>query len=194
MEKLEKLAVVILAAGTSSRLGFPKQLLVYKNETLLKIAVKKALEISKDVFVILGHEKEKCEKELEDFDVNIVFNKNYEKGMGSSLSCGIKASKEFTHTMIMLCDQPFIPISHYQTLKENIQNENIIASSYGENKNSKVPAIFPKTYYEELLKLDADMGAKIILQKNHCLNILLKEDDAIDIDTKNDIKILKDKL
>ena len=64
MEKLEKLAVVILAAGTSSRLGFPKQLLVYKNETLLKIAVKKALEISKDVFVILGHEKEKCEKEI----------------------------------------------------------------------------------------------------------------------------------
>jgi hypothetical protein len=75
MKNSKDLAVVILAAGTSSRLGnITKQLLVYKNETLLKIAVKKALEISKDVFVVLGHEKEKCEKELESFDVNIIYN------------------------------------------------------------------------------------------------------------------------
>ena len=53
MKNSKDLAVVILAAGISSRLGnLTKQLLVYKNETLLKIAVKKALEISKDVFVV----------------------------------------------------------------------------------------------------------------------------------------------
>ena len=75
MQNSKDLAVVILAAGISSRLGdITKQLLVYKNETLLKIAVKKALEISKDVFVVLGHEREKCKKELEGFDVNIIYN------------------------------------------------------------------------------------------------------------------------
>ena len=67
MQNSKDLAVVILAAGISSRLGdITKQLLVYKNETLLKIAVKKALEISKNVFVVKKKEKEKCEKELED--------------------------------------------------------------------------------------------------------------------------------
>ena len=192
MQNSKDLAVVILAAGTSSRLGeITKQLLVYKNETLLKIAVKKALEISKDVFVVLGHEKEKCEKELEDFDVNIIINENYKQGMGTTLSLGIEHCKEFNHTMIILCDQPFIPISHFQALKENIQNENIIASSYEKNKNSKVPAIFPKKYYDELLKLDADIGAKEILQKKSCINIQLEKDFSIDIDTLEDIKFLE---
>ena len=194
MQNSKDLAVVILAAGISSRLGnITKQLLVYKNETLLKIAVKKALEISKDVFVVLGHEKEKCEKELEGFDVNIIYNPNYKKGMGSTLSLGIKDTKEFNHTMVMLCDQPFIPISHFQALKENIQNENIIASLYEKNKSPKVPAIFPKKYYDELLKLDADFGAKEILQKESCINIQLEKDFCMDIDTINDIEFLKDK-
>ena len=192
MKNSKDLAVVILAAGISSRLGdITKQLLVYKNETLLKIAVKKALEISKDVFVVLGHEKEKCEKELEDFDVNIIYNSNYKKGMGSTLSLGIKHTKEFNYTMVMLCDQPFIPISHFQVLKENIQNENIIASLYEKNKSAKVPAIFPKKYYDELLKLDADFGAKEILQKESCINIQLKKDFCIDIDTLEDMKFLE---
>ena len=192
MKNSKDLAVVILAAGISSRLGYiTKQLLVYKNETLLKIAVKKALEISKDVFVVLGHEKEKCEKELEDFDVNIIYNSNYKKGMGSTLSLGIKHTKEFNYTMVMLCDQPFIPISHFQVLKENIQNENIIASLYEKNKSAKVPAIFPKKYYDELLKLDADFGAKEILQKESCINIQLKKDFCIDIDTLEDMKFLE---
>ena len=192
MKNSKDFAVVILAAGISSRLGnITKQLLVYKNETLLKIAVKKALEISKDVFVVLGHEKEKCEKELKDFDVNIIYNPNYKKGMGSTLSLGIKHTKEFNHTMVMLCDQPFIPISHFQALKKNIQNENIIASLYEKNKNSKVPAIFPKKYYDELLKLDVDFGAKEILQKESCINIQLEKDFSIDIDTFEDMKFLE---
>ena len=194
MQNSKDLVVVILAAGTSSRLGdITKQLLVYKNETLLKIAVKKALEISKDVFVVLGHEKEKCEKELEDFDVNIIYNPNYKKGMGSTLSLGIKHTKEFNYTMVMLCDQPFIPLSHFQALKKNIQKENIIASLYEKNKSPKVPAIFPKKYYDELLKLDADFGAKELLQKESCINIQLEKDFCIDIDTINDIEFLKDK-
>lgn len=194
MQNSKDLAVVILAAGTSSRLEeITKQLLVYKDETLLKIVVKKALEISKDVFVVLGHEKEKCEKELEDFDVNIIYNPNYKKGMGSALSLGIKHTKEFNYTMVMLCDQPFIPISHFQALKKNIQNENIIASLYEKNKSPKVPAIFPKKYYDELLKLDADFGAKEILQKENCINIQLEKDFCMDIDTINDIEFLKDK-
>ncbi|WP_195680630.1 nucleotidyltransferase family protein [Aliarcobacter butzleri] len=192
MQNSKDLAVVILAAGTSSRLGeITKQLLVYKDETLLKIAVKKALKISKDVFVVLGHEKEKCEKELEDFDVNIIYNPNYKKGMGSTLSLGIKHTKEFNYTMVMLCDQPFIPLSHFQALKKDIQNENIIASLYEKNKSSKVPAIFPKKYYDELLKLYADFGAKEILQKESCINIQLEKDFCMDIDTFEDIKFLE---
>lgn len=191
MEKSNQLAVVILAAGTSSRLGFPKQLLTHKNETLLKITVKKALELSKNVFVILGHEKESCRIELKDFNVNIIYNSHYKNGIGSSISLGINHTKNFDNTMIMLCDQPFIPLSHFLTLKEQIKDDNIIiASSYGKNKNPKVPAIFPKKYYDELIKLNNDFGAKTILEKENCHCIELKKENTFDIDTIDDIKLL----
>ena len=111
--------------------------------------------------------------------------------MGSSLALGVNHTKDFDYTMVMLCDQPFIPLSHFQALKKNIQNENIIASLYGKNESAKVPAIFPKKYYDELLKLDADFGAKEILQKESCINIQLGKDFSIDIDTFEDMKFLE---
>ncbi len=192
MEKSNDLAVLILAAGSSSRLGEPKQLLNYKGESLLKIIVKKALEISSNIFVVLGHEKEKCEEELKNFkNLNILYNENHKKGMGTSISLGIENTKYFENTMILLVDQPFLPLIHLQVLKENIQNKSIIATSYGENQKPKVPAIFPKIYYEELSKLDKDFGAKEILEKESCINIRLEKDFSIDIDTFEDMKFLE---
>jgi molybdenum cofactor cytidylyltransferase len=193
MKKSNSLAIAILAAGTSSRLeGKIKQLLTYKNTSLLKDTVMKALNISDNVFVILGHKKDECEKELEGLNVNIIYNENYKQGMGTSLSFAIKNTINFNHTMIMLCDQPFIPLSHYQTLKDNINKTTIIATQYGDNKSSKVPAIFPKKFYEKLEQLDADFGAKEILKKEKCINIVLESIYSIDIDTIQDTKFLLD--
>lgn len=189
MIELNNLAILILAAGTSSRLGEPKQLLKYKNESLLKIAVKKALKISGNVFVVLGHEKEKCEKELHRFkNINIIYNKDYKKGMGTSISLGISYTKYFENTMIMLSDQPFIPLSHLNSLKKSIDDENIISSIYEENDNPTVPAIFPKNYYKKLLKLDEDKGARVILKKEKTNTIKLSKKYSIDIDTKEDVE------
>ena len=188
MEKFKNLAVIILAAGKSSRLkGKTKQLLKYQDESLIKIAVKKALKISSDVFVVLGHEKELCMKELKDFNINIVINENYHQGMGTSISKAIKYTQDFENSMIMLCDQPFIPTSHYQELKSSLVFEVIIASKY--NNNSLVPAIFPKKYYEELLKLNEDKGAKSLLNKHSHITLELSSEMAIDIDTSEDVDL-----
>ncbi|PUE65097.1 nucleotidyltransferase family protein [Arcobacter caeni] len=188
MEKSKNLAVIILAAGKSSRLeGKTKQLLKYQDESLIKIAVKKALKISSDVFVVLGHEKEQCMKELKDFNINIVINENYHQGMGTSISKAIKYTQDFENSMIMLCDQPFIPTSHYEELKSSLISEVIIASKY--NNNSLVPAIFPKKYYEELLKLNEDKGAKSLLNKHSHITLELSSEMAIDIDTSEDVDL-----
>jgi molybdenum cofactor cytidylyltransferase len=144
MKKSKDLAVLVLAAGTSSRLGSPKQPLNYKNESLLKIAVKKALRISNNVFVVLGYKKEQCQKELMEFNINILFNENYKIGIGSSISFGINHTKDFLNTMILLCDQPFLKSTHLYLLKVNIDNKHIIATKYEQNTMSTVPAIFPK--------------------------------------------------
>jgi molybdenum cofactor cytidylyltransferase len=185
MKKTNHLAILILAAGTSSRLGYPKQLVTYKNESLLKIAIKKALEISTDVFVVLGHEKKICENEIKNFNVKILYNKEYKKGMGSSLSFGISHTKVYENTMIMLCDQPLIPISHYKTLITHIKYEKICASFY--NGSLSVPVIFPKKYYKKLLELNVEKGAKSILKPENCIKISLLKKYSVDIDIFDDI-------
>ena len=190
MEKSKDLAILILAAGTSSRLGtITKQLLKYKGESFLKIAVKKALNISDNIFVVLGHKKDECEKELEDFNINILYNENYKKGIGSTISFGIEHTKDYENTMIILCDQPFITKEHLISLKNHIDNKTIIASQYEQNNDSTVPAIFPKKYYEKLLKLTEDKGAKSIIKKEKIISIKLQKEQSIDIDTSDDINI-----
>jgi molybdenum cofactor cytidylyltransferase len=183
MENKKELAIIILAAGKSSRLGLvTKQLLKYNGVTLLKRACKKALQITNDVFVVLGHEKEECEKEIKD----------YEKGIGSSISYGIKHTNDYKNTLIMLCDQPFINKKHLINLKNNIDNQTIIATKYENASSSTVPAIFPKKYYKKLSKLNEDKGAKSMMKNEVCINIKLEKSKSIDIDTREDIKTYLD--
>lgn len=193
MENKKELAIIILAAGKSSRLGLiTKQLLKYNGVTLLKRACKKALQITNDVFVVLGHEKEECEKEIKDLDLNILFNKDYGKGIGSSISYGIKHTNDYKNTLIMLCDQPFINKKHLINLKNNIDNQTIIATKYENASSSTVPAIFPKKYYKKLSKLNEDKGAKSMMKNEVCINIKLEKSRSIDIDTREDIKTYLD--
>ena len=181
------LAILILAAGESKRLGdITKQLINFNNESFIRNSVKKALNISKNVFVVLGHKNNQCEEEIKDLPVNIIYNEDYKKGIGSSISFGISHTINYSHTLILLCDQPFIPISHYINLKNSIENNKIIASYY--NDTLAVPAIFPKNIYPELLELKEDKGAKMILNKYNPLLIKLSKDLALDIDSKSDIK------
>lgn len=193
MKDNKNVAIIILAAGKSSRLGnITKQLLKYKGKTLLRRACQKALEVSTDVFVVLGYQKEVCEEEIKDLDINILFNKNYEKGIGNSISYGIKHTINYDNTLIMLCDQPFITKKHLKSLKNNIDNETIIATLYEHSSSSTVPAIFPKKYYENLLELNEDKGAKSIIKKEKSINILLEKEKSVDIDTNEDIKTYLD--
>ena len=110
------LAILILAAGSSTRLGRAKQLVVYKGESLLRRSILQALALTKEVFVVLGHEYEACVLAINDLPVQILYNQEYTKGMGRSLAFGIFHTRLFKRTLIMLCDQPFIPMAHYQAL------------------------------------------------------------------------------
>ena len=188
MQSSKDLAIIILAAGKSSRMGnLTKQLIKYNDETLIKIAVTKALEISNNVFVVLGHDLTNIKKELENLNINIIENPNYQDGIGTSISCATKVCKEFENILFMLCDQPFIDTEHLKKLKESINNINIISTVYENSKNSTVPAIFPKKYYEELIKLKQDIGAKKIINENKSINIKLKKELSVDIDTIEDV-------
>lgn len=188
MEKSKNLAIIILAAGKSSRLGsITKQLLKYREKSLLKTAVEKALEISNDVYVVLGHEKENCKKEIENLNVNILFNPNYENGLGSSISFGISHTKNYKNSMILLCDQPFITTYYLKSMCEKIDNHTIISSLYENENTPSVPAIFPLQYYKKLLELNEDKGAKSLLKNEYSISLKLEKKHSIDIDTLEDV-------
>mgnify|MGYP005848167807 CR=1 FL=1 len=179
-------AILILAAGKSSRLGQSKQLLSFNNESLLQIAVKKAMSLSSNVLVVLGHNAKKCINEISCFDVQYTVNDYYEEGMGSSLSFGISQLKDAQKVLVMLCDMPLLPTSHLKTmLQKSHESKNmIICSKY--NKNLGVPCIFPKEYMKTLKNLKGHHGAKKLLKKDKYLSVELDDALAIDIDTKED--------
>jgi len=185
MGKSKNLAVLILAAGISSRLGEPKQLVKYKDKTLLENACIKALKVSENVFVVLGANYDECKKEIENLDVNIIENKNYKDGLSTSIKEGILNLNNYDKTLIMLCDQPFISTSHLQKLIEKSKKSEKIVCSFYKN-DVAVPAIFPKKYYFDLFELSGDKGAKLTIKKFGSDSIVLEDSFAVDIDKQED--------
>lgn len=178
-------AVLILAAGRSSRLGTPKQLLTYRGNTLLGHAASHALKFSSEVHVVLGHAHEACESAIAEMPVTIGVNPRYHEGIGNSIAYGISQIKS-KFLLIMLCDQPLIPTKHYlQLIGESKANpHSIIASEY--DSKPGVPALFPFEYFPSLQKLSGDKGAKPLLISNPCIHVPIHDSCMSDIDTWED--------
>lgn len=191
---MQKTAILILAAGSSSRMGTIKQILPFKNTTLLGWSLKIA-EQSKanDIFCVLGANKNTIENKIQADEAAIITNTNYKNGLSTSIVTGIQQiEKDYDSALIILADQPNITSSYLNELI-NVSQENpekIIASNY--NEKVGVPVIFPKIYFNDLKMLEGDNGAKIFLQKNISKVIKMPPTNLIDIDTIKDYKNLID--
>lgn len=184
------IAIIILAAGASTRMGEPKQLLPWGETTLLGHAIQKALKSStKKVFVVLGAYFEQIEASIKKQPVTILQNKEWRAGMGSSIALGTKQVQEdgFDGALIMLADQPQVDSIFLNELiaKSQRKQQPIVATAH---KNTVgVPAIFDKDYFNELSKLIGKKGASSII--NHNLSkttIVHAAKPIIDIDTKEE--------
>ena len=189
------LAIVILAAGSSSRMKAVKQLLPWEGTTLLGTVIEQALKSSiQHVYVVLGANYKLINKEIQKYPITILKNSEWELGMGTSISYVFKHFSEnkinFDGVMIVLGDQPFVDCQYLNELvvafNKNNQ-EKIIATNYL-NKTG-VPAIFPPNNYEQLHQLKEDFGARKILNSNSDnIYIINNEKVIIDIDTDDEYK------
>ena len=191
MDKLHnKGAIVLLAAGQSSRLGQAKQLIKYNGETLLNRSIRVCSNITRnELFVVLGHQAEAI-RETIDTPGNIIYNPEYKKGMGNSMSFAVRnlIQKNFDYIIFTLCDQIFLSENILKDLIKKFQDSNcgIILSQY--DKRSGPPALFDKVYFEELIQLEGDLGAKAIAmkyKKDLCFISFPKGD--VDIDEPSDL-------
>lgn len=167
---MAKIPVILLAAGNSSRLGQPKQLLPWGDKTLIEHQLSILLSLRMPVIVVLGAYSEQIWPVIEHYPVTVAINHHWESGMGGSVACGIdklqQMEPEASGVLITLVDQPLIPASHYKFLIDAFEpgTDQILASTSTEAWLG-VPVIFDRCYFGELKNLQGEKGAKTLIQK-----------------------------
>lgn len=187
-----KAAVVVLAAGASTRLGQPKQLLPYKGSTLLAHAAATALAARVGpVLVVLGNESARMREALAGLDVDTVANQDWKEGMSASIRAGVGGVEKkwpgVRALVLMTCDQPLVPPRMLRELAESVMatTKRIAACAYG--GTAGVPAAFARKLFPDLLRLTGDRGARaLILTRADELRTFECPEAAVDIDTAAD--------
>ena len=188
--------LIILAAGSSSRLGKPKQNLIFQGNTLLQRGIKAALNADCDeVIVILGANSDIIKPTLSDKNIRIIDNADWQEGMASSIRHGLnyllRINPQLQSVILMLCDQPFVDTAIInQLIKAASGDKSIVACAY--NGTVGPPALFTKIHFDELLTLQGNEGAKKLLIKyaDEVVNVPFPL-GTIDIDTIGDFERLE---
>ena len=181
----------LLAAGQSKRMnGENKLTKKIQGIPLIKHSVKNILFSSIDeLIVVLGYQKEIIEKLIDKHEkIKFVFNKNFERGMASSIKTGLKNLSEKTEAFfICLGDMPIVNKKIYNHLISCRKKKDIIAPTYNNIQGN--PILFSKSMRPSIMSINGDIGAKKILELNKGKMLKVKIDDiniTRDFNTKND--------
>jgi len=185
-------ALIVLAAGASTRMGMPKQLLQFGERSLIGHVVEVAIaSVCNPIIVVLGASSDRIKPEVERLDVRVVENPHWAEGMSTSIRTGIKTLKainpEVEAVVLMVCDQPFVSTQIIDRLVASYRatGKPIIASEYAEI--SGVPALFSRALFSELTALSDDVGARQVI-KQHAQAVfgVPFSEGAINLDTPKD--------
>ncbi len=192
-------SVVVLAAGGSSRLGSPKQLVRLEGEPLVCRAARVAHESgARSIIVVTGACGEAVAEALSEARVRIAFNAGWAEGPGSSLRTGIEAlladasRPQEEPAVLMLCDQPFVTPEHLRALVECVaRGHPAAASAYGGDGGFGVPAAFAAELLPGLLTQSGHQGAKPLLMHHQArLGLVPFAEGLLDVDTPGDLERL----
>ncbi len=191
-----KIVILILAGGKGSRMGGIKQLLPWKGSTLLENAIKQAkMSNAAKTIVVLGAHTTEIKSKIKDPNILVVENQQWESGLGTSISCGVKYIQRnqinAAGVMILLADQPLIDTAYINKMIDafNKSSNGMVTTNYGIREG--VPAVFDQRFFLELQALDQDFGARELIKKNSQLNLSIHpEGKALDIDTHEDYQAL----
>lgn len=186
----------MLAGGTSARLGQPKQLLPYKGRSLLQHSVQAALQSnSGPVVLVTGAYAQQVRSQVQQERVHIVWNEHWQQGIASSIKCGLQSLVALVpgvqRAAFMVCDQPFVTASLIKQLLQTsiATGKPIVASAYSGTVG--IPAVFTSSYFNLLLQLTGDEGAKKLMRQHPGQLVIVPfSRGGIDIDTQADYDAL----
>jgi len=189
--------VLVLAAGASTRLGQPKQLVPINGRPALHIALANAAAIAGNaVTVVLGANAGALTYLLSHSSASSIVNRAWEEGIASSIRSGIAAVPSSADAvMIVLGDQVCVTSDDLKRLRAawNANDSYIAAATY--ERHVGVPAIFPRWCFSELSQLRGDEGARKILQRNHDRVVRVPMTNAgFDLDTPEDLAAINKRL
>ena len=187
-----KIGIILLAAGSSSRMGQSKQLLEIAGEQLLLKSTKVAMSAAaQKVIVVLGANELAHRKIIEHLPVQITSNEKWQKGMGSSLKKGLSellsTTPKLEAALVMVCDQPLLTTQHLNQIikKFELTKSKVVASFY--SGTAGVPALFEKSLFEKLMNVEDKEGAKKIIQLHkELVETVDFQQGSIDLDTPED--------
>ncbi len=186
------IAAVILAAGQSKRLTKNKLLTDVDNQPLALKAVQAALKSdASPIFVVTGYQAEELEAELENYDVNIVYNPNYYTGVKTSISLGLKSVPDFCDgAMLIPADMPALTPEFLNKMiakfKKDQENQLIIAEKDGIKSN---PIIWSKSLYAkaDLVPENADVRVVFMEHADYTTLVKASTDELLDVNFQNDL-------
>ncbi len=186
---LPTLLPVILAAGDSSRLGSPKQLLAFEDSDLLSHAcatITNAIGLAP--LVILGANFSEIFHKLHSKPDYLTINSRWSEGMSSSIQRALEvAADDADGLLLAVCDQPLVSVDHFRALADGFKSrpEAVHASVYPSGKPG-VPAVVPKRLFAALNSLEGDRGAQALLFDDPNLKTYSCPEAQLDIDTEAD--------
>ena len=202
-QEKEKVAGLLLAAGASTRMGQPKQLLRMGGDTLLDRILGEALGSDLDLTVlVLGHQareiKQGLKTDLHHPKLKIIENKLYLDGISTSIIAGLSEVEDiFDHVMIILADMPLINSSLINLLLHEYLASHLQLGAIKLTGRRSHPVVIGRQFYEELHQLKGDVGARdLFLKHTHqvCLVEPEQEYDDVDIDTVEEYLEFKESL
>lgn len=188
--------VVILAAGMSTR--FPGNKLLYKinGKPLIAYAIESALNsMADEVIVVLGYKADEIARVISNYDIVIVLNPEYEKGMSYSVRRGVRAVYKWADAVIIHpADVAFAPPSAFNMVIEEYNREKapIVVAAYRGEKGH--PILFSKELFNDILSISEEtFGLKAVTSKYRDKTLVVEtgsREVTIDIDTVDDLKKL----
>ena len=194
----EPIPIILLAAGESSRLGQPKQLLTIRGTTLLRHIAKICIESGVGpVVVVLGSQEDIMRQELEGLPLHILSNVDWSSGLASSIRCGVQYIMQLggqpKAAIFVLCDQLLLTPKIIQQVRDRYVSfgADLISCQYGVAYGP--PTLVGQVYFDELLTLTGQQGAKKLLaQYPERIDFIPFEGGEVDIDFPGDLENLKD--
>ncbi len=185
------IAAIVLAAGASTRMGRPKQLLPLPGGTVLSTVVSRLLEGPVErVVVVLGHDADAIRRGAglpPDPRVAVIENDDWQEGMASSLRCGLQACADAEAVLVALGDQPGLEPDVAKRLVDGFRRGAPLAVPVQGDRRGH-PVLFSRSLFPSLLGLTGDVGAKEVVARHWSEAARIDASPLPDLDTEEDYR------